>query len=166
MKPSGQITRQRLARLLDQHSRPLELYASQWCTSPQDCVQEAFVGLAALIPPPENEVAWLYRAVRNRAINAARSAQRRDAHEKEGPLLSGQIDNDPAEVAASKEESRRLIEHLNQLDKDHAEIVVLRIWSELTWDQISELTGMSSSNAQRKYVKAIERLGSLMKNNV
>ena len=37
-----------LGNLLDQHSSSLELYARQWCDSPEDVVQEAFLKLAGL----------------------------------------------------------------------------------------------------------------------
>ncbi len=35
-----------LGRLLDRHARVLELYARQWCSQPEDIVQEAFVSLS------------------------------------------------------------------------------------------------------------------------
>ncbi len=166
MTSPKQIPPTRLARLLDQHSRALELYASQWCRSPEDCVQEAFVSLAARVPPPENEAAWLYRVVRNLAINASRSAARRDTRERAVSPESETKFPDPAEAAAHAEQVQKLSDHLDSLAPESREVVVLRIWSGLTWDQIAELTAMSSSNAQRKYVKAIEQLGSLMRNNV
>jgi len=166
MTSPKQISPEQLARLLDQQSRALELYAAQWCRSPEDCVQEAFVSLAARIPPPENEVAWLYRVVRNLAINAARSNARRTTHERAFPPGSEANFSDPAVVAAHADEVQQLADHLDSLAPESREIVVLRIWSGLTWDQIAELTKMSSSNAQRKYVKAIEQLGSLMRKNV
>ena len=48
----------------------LELFARQWCSSPSDVVQDALVELARLQVVPENLVGWLYRVVRNRAIDA------------------------------------------------------------------------------------------------
>src|SRR5436190_20903330 len=70
-----------LARLVDEHAAALTLYARQWCAAPEDVVQEAFVKLAALRHPPDNPIAWLYQAVRNRALSAARSGRRRRRHE-------------------------------------------------------------------------------------
>ena len=37
-----------LGRLLDQHAAALTLYARQWCDTPEDVVQEAFLKLAGL----------------------------------------------------------------------------------------------------------------------
>ena len=65
-----------LARLLDQHGGALALYAAQWTESADDCVQEALVELAKQAEMPENTVGWLYRVVKNKALNAARASLR------------------------------------------------------------------------------------------
>src|SRR5271167_4632437 len=70
-----------LARLVDRHAAALELFARQWCDTPEDVVQEAFVKLAAQHTPPENSAAWLFRVVRNGALNAAQAARRRRRYE-------------------------------------------------------------------------------------
>ncbi|QEG25099.1 RNA polymerase sigma factor [Mariniblastus fucicola] len=165
MSPTGQIPPEQLASLLDQHARALEIYASQWCRSPEDCVQEAFVGLAARKPPPDCNVAWLYRAVRNRAINAARSAKRRTDHERQRSFeIASKVaaEFDPSQMATRRDEEQQLLSSLELLPADSRETVVLRIWSGLTWQQIAELTETSSSSAQRKYVQAIEQLRSIL----
>ena len=41
------------AHLLDTHGAALVLYARQWCASPEDVVQEAFVKFAARSAPPD-----------------------------------------------------------------------------------------------------------------
>ena len=71
-----------IAEMLNRHGAALELYAAQWTNAAGDCVQEALVELAGLAVKPENPKAWLYRVVRNRALNTARSARRRAGHEQ------------------------------------------------------------------------------------
>src|SRR2546429_3280396 len=70
-----------LARLIDAHAAALVLYARQWCAAPEDVVQEAFVKLCTLEPPPRDAVAWLYRVVRNAALDVGKSARRRQRRE-------------------------------------------------------------------------------------
>src|SRR5919201_3123396 len=70
-----------LGQLFDEHAPALVLYARQWCGTPEDVVQEAFIKLAAQGSPPEKPVPWLYRVVRNAALNAAGAARRRRRHE-------------------------------------------------------------------------------------
>src|SRR3972149_335543 len=70
-----------LSRLLDEHGAQLVLYARQWCDGPEDAVQEAFIRLMRQRPVPENVVGWLYRVVRNEAVSASRTRNRRARHE-------------------------------------------------------------------------------------
>ena len=67
------------ARLIDAHAAPLVLYARQWCGTPEDVVQEAFIELVRQKRPPADVVAWLYRVVRNGALVVAKSARREQA---------------------------------------------------------------------------------------
>ena len=64
-----------LGRLVDRHAAALELYARQWCDTPEDVVQEAFLKLAGQRPLPDKPAAWLFRVVRNGALNASAGRQ-------------------------------------------------------------------------------------------
>ena len=154
------ISPQQLSALLKEHGRGLEVYAAQWSLNPEDCVQESFVKLAALSRPPENCVAWLFKVTRNHAISSLRSKKRRVEHESFASWLSDHhtASSDPARLVPVKEEQERLIESLNGLAAEEREIVVMRIWSGLTWSQIAELSETSSSSAQRNYAAAIEKI--------
>ena len=68
-----------LKQLLDRHGGPLVLYARQWCDSPEDVLQESLIKLVRLKKPPDHPVGWIYRAVRNGAISAARAGDSAEA---------------------------------------------------------------------------------------
>lgn len=142
------IDPQRLVELLDDHAAALELYAAQWADSPDDVVQVAFIRLAEQTVVPTNEVAWLYKVVRNGAISAARSFQRRKRHETVAAEIhdSWFQTNDENEIDA-----QTAAESLRGLPDDVREIVVARIWGGLTFDEIGELVGVSPSTAHRRY---------------
>ena len=70
-----------LGRLLNEHAAALALFARQWCSCPEDVVQEAFMRLAAEREAPANPAAWLFTVVRNGAISAGRAESRRRKHE-------------------------------------------------------------------------------------
>lgn len=153
----NQIT-ELLVKLLDQHAAALELYASQWTTTPSDCVQEAFIALASLLnqldTPLEHQTAWLYRTVRNQALNAARAHRRRRHHERIAARLTGCRNENQLVLT----ERLPLLEAIDSLPSTEREVVVLRIWSGLTWQEIAELSKTSSSSAQRRYVAALTKL--------
>ena len=75
------LSPQAVTRLWDEHREPLLLYARQWCDVPEDVVQEAFLLLVRQVVAPDNPLGWLYRVVRNQAINAARSRGRQSRRE-------------------------------------------------------------------------------------
>lgn len=143
-----------LGRLLDRHARVLELYARQWCDQPEDIVQEAFVSLSRQSPPPVEAVAWLYRAVRNRAINSGRDARRRRVQEAEAAAK-------PAWFAAdgsTELDAQLATETLANLPLEQREVIVAHLWGGLSFSQISELINTSASTAHRWYLAGLETL--------
>jgi RNA polymerase sigma-70 factor (ECF subfamily) len=147
-----------LGRLVDDHAAALVLYARQWCSAPEDVVQEAFIKLAA--HNPTEPVPWLYKVVRNAALSAARSERRRQRHERESatrapvwfvPAVGKRLDEESATAA------------LQSLPEEQREIIIAHLWGGLTFEQISGLTGTSSSSAHRCYLAGLsalrERLG-------
>lgn len=144
-----------LRRLLDEHTAPLVLYARQWCDTPEDIVQDVFLQLMRQSAAPANTMGWLYRAVRNKAINAARSQRRRTRHEAAAawqgePWLScAEADRLDAAAAAQA---------LAGLPLDEREVIVARLWGGLTLEQIAELTGTSVSTVYRRYQQGIAAL--------
>ena len=148
---SSPVDAQLIGQLLDRHGPALRLYAAQWTTSPDDCVQEALIELARQPATPESPVAWLFRVVRNRALNAARAARRRQTHEE----TASRLRKDRRAGGGGAQDAAGLRELLERLDESAREIVVLRIWGKLTWQEIANLAGGSSSSAQRNYEKAL-----------
>ena len=53
---------------------------------------------------------------------------------------------------------KELQEAMQQLQPSDRELVILRIWSGLTWSEIAELTHTSSSGAHRRYAAALQTL--------
>jgi RNA polymerase sigma factor (sigma-70 family) len=146
---------EQLSRLVDKYAAALVLYARQWCAAPDDVVQEAFVKLSAQRAPPEKVTAWLYRVVRNGALAAARAERRRRRHESAAarqtpswfaPSETARLD---AEIATAA---------LQSLPLEQREILVAHLWGGLTFEQIGELTGVSSSTAHRRYLAGLSSL--------
>ena len=146
---------ERLGELIDRHAAVLVLYARQWCATPEDVVQEAFVKLSAQDEEPHTPLAWLYRTVRNGAISAARSAMRRRRHEGHAAELTrGWFREDtPAGLDADV-----VIEALADLPVQQREVIVAHIWGELTFAQIGEISNSSAATAHRRYSAGLELL--------
>lgn len=146
-----------IPELIDAHAAALVLYARQWCDAPEDAVQEAFCKLVALPTPPDDAAAWLFRAVRNAAIDSGRSARRR--HKREASVARpdrwfAECDGPDSEQAA---------EALKSLDGDLREVIVARLWGGMSLEQIAGIVGCSVSTVHRRFEAGIailrERLG-------
>ncbi len=144
-----------LRALVDRLGPALVLYARQLCDCPEDIVQDALMKLAKQTPWPDNPPAWLYRVVRNGAISANRSRQRRRRHEQTVAQMRQSwfvSDNGTAHDAALATDA------LAAMPADQREVVVARLWGQLTYQQIADLTGSSVSAVHRRYHHAIEHL--------
>ncbi|GAB5402682.1 MAG: hypothetical protein Aurels2KO_09130 [Aureliella sp.] len=154
---------QALKLLVEQNSGALVLYARSWCQCPEDAVQEALLELVRQAELPDEPLAWLFQAVRWRAIAIARREHRlQQRHEKAGqaqtayfqPPASGDITN---EIAADQIQAS-----LKQLGEvDHA-IVVAKIWGKQTFQQIADAMELSRSSVHRRYQQSIAQLQELL----
>jgi RNA polymerase sigma-70 factor (ECF subfamily) len=153
-----------LGRLVDRHAAALELYARQWCDTPEDVVQEAFLKLALERVPPDNPAAWLFRVVRNGALNAAIAARRRRRHEAKAVCAElSWLEARPAAAEAGSIDPEMASAELRSLPLEQREVIVAHLWGGLTFEQIAALAGTSASTAHRHYCAGLaairKRLG-------
>lgn len=153
------IDAEQLRQLIDAYGAALTLYARQWCNAPEDALQEALIELVRLETPPDRPQAWLYKAVRCRAINIARAESRRAAHHRRACEERAAWFVDDSGNAFDGGELATMLERLPPLER---EIVVARIWGELPFDEIADLVDVSTSAAHRRYQKALALLGEMM----
>ena len=151
----SKLSPKRLSELLRELGPNLVLFAQQWCHTPEDVVQEAFLRLIGEPEEPPNVKAWLYRTVRHRALNALRSDARRTRRESavSGPGKSW-FEAD-AELAVLGTEATEALGHL---PGDQREVIVARLWGGLTFQEVADLVGTSLSTAYRHYQAGIEAL--------
>ena len=154
---TGPVDAELVGRLLDELGPALALYAAQWTDAADDCVQEALVELARQATVPQNMRAWLYRVVKHRALNTARSARRR--REREQRVAKLRAGSSPTPAGAEDHLARwDVLEALERLAPDEREIVVMRIWGSLNYVEIATALSLSTSTAHRKYHRALESL--------
>lgn len=155
---------QRWTDWIASHGPQLVLFARRWAVDhadAEDLVQEAFVRFWPARSGVNDPLAYLYRCVRTVAIDAARSRFARDGRElavsatrDESPQLDCELEND---------ERRQQIEAaLAELPLEQAEVVTLKIWSNLTFAQIAEVTCASPGTVASRYRYAMEHLRRLL----
>lgn len=144
-----------LGRWFERESKALVLYARPWLdpAAAEDAVQDVFVNLMRQSPPPEHVKAWLYRAVRNRALKRIRSEGRRSDRENQvAAEAPGWFEARPGDGLDAHEAEAAL----RRLPADEREIVTLRLWGGLTLKEISSVLSISVATVFRRYQVGIE----------
>jgi RNA polymerase sigma-70 factor (ECF subfamily) len=155
------VTAELLTALVDRHAAGLVLYARQWCAAPEDVVQAAFLKLARVGTPPDSLVPWLYRVVRNGAIDAGRAARRRQKHEARAAERTPCWFTPPDDPTGL--DARAATDALQAIPLDAREILVAHLWGGLTFEQIAATVGGSASTAYRRYAAGLELLRAHLK---
>jgi RNA polymerase sigma-70 factor, ECF subfamily len=133
------------------------LYARHWLDAGQaeDVVQEAFLRLMQQTNPPDQAKAWLYRAVRNLALNRLRSIGRRRCREEQlADETPAWFESDPGMGM----DARQAEAALRRLPAEERELVTLRIWGGLPLDQIASILGWSTATVFRRYRNVLQQL--------
>ena len=123
----------------------------------EDAVQTALVRLAsepALLTKAACPWAYLLRMVRNEAFLTARRKQRWTTTTS----LDDLVTHCPVDEAQREESHRAVWAALRTLPPEQAEVVVLKIWEELTFAQIGEILEISPNTAASRYQYAISKL--------
>ena len=153
----GTIDPGQLGRWFDAYGARLALYGRHWldATQSEDVVQEVFIRLMAQPRSPENVKAWLFRSVRNGAISQLRRQKRRQKHTQE--LAVGRqswFENRPDDLLDAKTAQQALV----NLPEEQREIVILRIWGQLTLREITEIVEQPLSTVHHKYQSALKAI--------
>lgn len=153
-----QFDAQTVAEIVNTHGAALVMVARQWCRNPDDAVQEALIDLVRLDPKPNDVAAWLHTAVRRRAMNSSRAASRRENHHRRAGMErdSWFLPQDDSEEQIDYQL------HLDRLPPLEREIVVARIWEQLTFSQISAVVGHPVSSVHRHYRRALADLARMI----
>jgi RNA polymerase sigma-70 factor (ECF subfamily) len=146
-------------RLYDQHGPALVLYACSFAAdrgSAEDVVHGVFLKLLRREQTvPEVPVAYLYRAVRNAALNARRDRSR-DVALPDRDLWFTHREHDQ-EAAAALEQA------LLELPDEQREAVVMRIWSGMTLEEVAQATDVPINTAASRYRYALAKLRERLK---
>lgn len=123
----------------------------------EDAVSATMVKVAArpqLLVAAERPWHYLLRMVRNESLLILRSRSRWSAIGGIAERLIGKN----ADVVERDDENRVVWEALASLPATQSEVVVLKIWEQLTFAEISEVLQITPSTAASRYRYALEKL--------
>lgn len=126
----------------------------------EDVTSETFIKAidrASTFDPQRGTLsAWLYRIARNTLIDHIRASRSTVSLEEAWILPDNRIAlDDQTDVHIDMERLRNALEHL---DPAHRELVILRAWHGLSYDEISQITGKSATAQKMSFSRVIARL--------
>ena len=157
-----------LRAAVTRYERPLIGYAhgllNDWELA-RDAVQDTFVKLHRELKSqePENLKAWLFTVCRNRALDMLRRSKRMTSTEEEVlEAISDEAQPNPAKLAERNDTHARALRFLNRLSENQQEVIRLKFQADLSYKEISEVTGLSSGNVGYLLHHGLKRLRELM----
>jgi RNA polymerase sigma-70 factor, ECF subfamily len=147
------------ARLYDEKAAGLLLYGRALGLShseSEDVLQDTFSALLGLKDQPEQPGHYCVRAFRNRALNFKRTLWRRVRREVEA---RGWFEKQDGETRSERAATKCLV----QLPPEQREVIVLKIWSEYTFEEIARLLDLSPNTVAGRYRYGLEKIRKCLK---
>jgi len=148
----------RLERIYDAHARQLYRYAlaiTSFSEDAEDAVQEVFVRLSrerGRMARTDNPQGYLFSAVRNAAYSILRSRRRREV------LTEAFCAEFPAEDLSDVPQSRAVCEALAGLPVEQREVLVLKVYDQMSFKEIAGTVGASLGTVTSRYRYGIDKL--------
>ena len=151
------ISQKQLAQWYEAHGTDLMLYARQWNADQhaEDIVQDAFIRLLKQRRCPDNVRAWLFRVVRNSSISRARRLRRR---RQAGQELANRQSLWFESRSDDLIDAKLVQDMLTVLPPNLREIVLLRIWGQMSLKEISQIVKKSIPWVHHDYREALEMI--------
>jgi RNA polymerase sigma-70 factor (ECF subfamily) len=117
----------------------------------EDVLQDTFLALMQKPATPREPEHYCLRSFRNRALNYKRSLWRRLTRELESQRWF-------EKSAAESPEERAAMRGLAELPVEQREVVVLKIWNQYTFEEISGLLDISPNTAAGRYRYGLQKI--------
>ncbi len=121
----------------------------------EDAVHDAFVRLCGMQESPSGRLeAYVFAAVRNSAVDYCRRAKR---EKKLAATLFAEasILESTNTTPATEDASSQLCDEIESLDEGTREIIVMKIYGELTFDEIGKVLDTPSATVATRYRRAL-----------
>ncbi len=135
----------------------------------EDSVHTAFAKLFKHPVPPGDLVAYVFKSVRNAAIDTTRK-NRRDTKLNDS-LINGYLPpaaqpSEPPDNLLTKERHELLRNAIDSLGKEDKEVITLKSFAGLTFEQVGEVTNISPKTVATRYRRALKKLEQQLKDQL
>jgi len=138
----------------------------------EDAVHEAFLRMCQKPDRPAGSlVAYVFAAVRNAAVDCQRRQSQQQSlteslFQQNRPEVNYRPSNSPAALMDTTEQQLLLKEAIDKLDEVSRQVVVMKIFAELTFEEIGEVLQTPASTAATRYRRAIQNLEDQLRRDI
>jgi RNA polymerase sigma-70 factor (ECF subfamily) len=144
-------------QLYEEHGRALLAYACALLHDPaaaEDALHQVFVRLLRDGSTAISSPGYLFRAVRNHALNHVRDRAREVALDEVRDGRRQWLES----PSGSTETALALQSALSTLPEEQREVIVLRVWGQMTFDDVAAIVGVSPNTAASRYRYGLAKL--------
>jgi RNA polymerase sigma-70 factor (ECF subfamily) len=124
--------------------------------SAEDVLHQVFLSLLSKAEQPAEARPYLFKAVRNRALNARRSGARMVAlHDHDQQWL--------VKPQGMMEAGIEVERALRDLPSEQREVVLMRVWGEMTLEEIATVLDVPANTVASRYRYALGKLREILK---
>ena len=132
----------------------------------EDAVHEAFVRLCDRKELPSGQLlAYVFAAVRNAAVDQCRR-EKRERSMAETLFADAANSSHDSSVGSNDEQAARLQREIQLLDENAREIIVMKIFGELTFEEIGSVLNTPAATIATRYRRALASLEEKLRRNL
>jgi RNA polymerase sigma-70 factor, ECF subfamily len=157
--------KQAFAELYERHKSAIYRYCLRMLMdsgAAEDATQDTFIKMSQNISSLQNTNAflpWLFCIARNEVLMYLRRNKRNGTHNDETVW----DESTPHDIVVSTETTELVQKILRNLKSEYREIIILREYEQLSYAQITEITGDSESSVKSRLFKARQALTKKLK---
>jgi len=154
------------AALYNRYKRPLYVFALRMLRQPEkarDAFQSAFLKTferRAELARVLRFKSWLFTVVRNICLNELRRSKSLIQTVEDMDDVQGE---DVGAMLEREDEARVLMEVIERLNPEYREVLLLREYEDLAYDEIAAITGSTESSVKSRLFRARQQLHRIMK---
>jgi RNA polymerase sigma-70 factor (ECF subfamily) len=153
----AQLTYAEVQDLYQRHGSALLAYATGLLgsrASAEDVLHQVFLSLLSKAEKPAEARPYLFKAVRNRALNSLRSGARMVSLDDQQWLVKPQ---------GMMEAGIEVEKALRDLPPEQREVVLMRVWGEMTLEEIAAVLDVPANTVASRYRYALGKLREILK---
>ncbi len=148
-----------LEHLYDEYRQQLFISAyviTKCADKAEDAIHKAFCKLLMLKSLPANLKSYMFKSVRNSAIDIQRGDMRFENVEDKDFIFD--VSKNPREIAGQHEFQQKVAAALLNVSDREREIIVQHLYADLTFSEIAELLDMPIGTVTSHYQRGLEKL--------